>query len=322
MPRPPLPSNIICCHCGSTETCKAGFNRGKQRYHCRACHRKSRENPRLPGDKRRSPSKPELLPPQSHMILELLAIAQKIGNTPAAKDIEGLSKYSVKSYYQAFSNLSEAFKKAGLKPRYNQILDKDKLLEEIRILRAELKRPLLAKDIKRSRIKGKISPPDHYKRAFGSVSSAIKAAGAGIKKYTREEMIEIIRKIDSKLARPVLASDVDEWFRAGRGPSLQAIEREFGGLGKARRAANVKNVFRKGDHFTLAWQKYTPDMLIEQLKSLGGKLGRKPIDRDINRASNEGLCASAATFVRMFGSLNAAYREAGYKQLRLRSSAP
>jgi hypothetical protein len=311
MSRPPLPSNIICYHCGSLQTCKAGFNRGKQCYYCRACQRMSRENPRLPKGKPKSPSKPKSLPHQSQMILELLAIAQKIGRTPAAKDIDSLSKYSVRAYYQAFGNLSEAFRKAGLKPCYRRIFDKDKLLEEIRVLHEKLKRPLYNKDIVAAREKGGVSPTGHFKRAFGSIPKAIAAAGAGPKKYTRQEMIEIIHKIDAKLNRPVLASDVDELFRAGTGPSLQAIEREFGGLGKARRAANVKNVFRKAGHFTLAWQKYEPDILISQLKALGKKLGRNPTYRDINRESKEGRCAAATTFQRMFGSLNEAYREAG-----------
>jgi hypothetical protein len=61
-------------------------------------------------------------------------------------------------------------------------------------------------------------------------------------------------------------------------------------------------------------------MLIEQLKSLGKKLGRKPTDHDINRGCKGGLCAAATTFQRMFGSLNEAYREAGFGKLRLRSN--
>ena len=90
-------------------------------------------------------------------------------------------------------------------------------------------------------------------------------------------------------------------------------------MAKARRAAGVNNSYKKDSGATRYWQKYTPEELIEQLKKLGEKLGRKPTDRDINKASKEGLCASAVTFARMFGSLPNAYQKAGFEGVKPRS---
>ncbi len=102
----------------------------------------------------------------------------------------------------------------------------------------------------------------------------------------------------------------------GKAPSHRAIEREFGGMAKARKAAGITNSYKKDSGATQYWQKYTPEKLIKQLKKLGEKLGRKPTDRDINQASKEGLCASATTFARMFENLPNAYRKAGLENVK------
>jgi hypothetical protein len=320
MSRIPLPSNIVCYHCGSSQITKKGFDRNKQRYRCRACGRISRANPQMPDGKsvRMSPSESHAL--QDRLILELLAIEQRIGRTPATKDIDELYKAGEAhprwDYYKVFGNLDEALKKAGLKSRYQQTHDKEKLLEELRVYRAELKRPVLAKDVKAARIMGILSPIRRFRKVFGSIGNAINAAGAGRKKYSRDEIIEIIRKMDAKLGRHVLLSDIDDLYRAGEGPAISDIQEEFGGLMKARGVARVRNVYHKAGHATRNWQKYSLDILIEQLKSLGKELGRRPTVDDITRASKNGLCAGTTTFIRMFGSLNKAYEAAGINKTR------
>lgn len=71
-----------------------------------------------------------------------------------------------------------------------------------------------------------MSPPLEKKvrflRFIISLPKAIEAVGAGKKIFTPEEMIEILRRLASKLDRPVLASDIDKLFRSGVGPSHRA----------------------------------------------------------------------------------------------------
>lgn len=192
MPRPPVPSNVVCYHCGSVETSKAGFNRGKQRYYCRTCRRWFRENPVIPeGGKRNRGWRAKSLPSTGHLILSLQAIAQRLGRTPATSDSNEQSKagrsFPLQTYYDVFGSFLEAVKKAGLKSNYKQKFDKEKLLGELRQLRAKLKRPLLGKDVVAARKKGKVSSIYHFQRVFGSVPKAIGAVGAGQKTYTRQE---------------------------------------------------------------------------------------------------------------------------------------
>jgi hypothetical protein len=140
MPRPPLPSNIVCYHCQSKDTSKAGFNRGKQRYYCRACRRWFRENPVVPnGGKINEGRQSKNLPSKGHLILSLQAISQRLGRTPTTTDINELSKagrsYPLNNYYDVFGSFTEALKKASLKANYKQKFDKEKLLGTARTSR-------------------------------------------------------------------------------------------------------------------------------------------------------------------------------------------
>jgi hypothetical protein len=80
-------------------------------------------------------------------------------------------------------------------------------------------------------------------------------------------MIEILRRVDANLDRPVLASDIDELYNQGKAPHHRTIELKFGGMAKARKAAGINNVYKKDSDTTRYWQKYTPEELIAQLKT-------------------------------------------------------
>jgi hypothetical protein len=244
VPRKPLLSTIGCSHCGGFETSKAGFTKNKkQRFYCRACRRFFRENPAP--KKLDKASSAGNLPSAGNLILKLIALGQKLGRTPTTTDILELSKkgriFSLDTYYAVFGSFNDALRRARLPLRYNQEFDKEKLAGELRELHAKLKRPLIGKDVLAARERKEVSSIYHFQRAFGSVPLAIAAAGTSKKKYSRDEMINILRQIDAKLDCPLLARDIDELYRAGKGPSKRAVEREFGGIAKARRAAKVKN---------------------------------------------------------------------------------
>jgi len=326
MGRPPTPSGFTCYHCGSGETCKAGFGKHrKQRFYCRACRRWFLENPKIRAAKKKR-RKPEDLPSKQYLIAELKKVARELGRTPTTYDWPGLREqervYPLYVYYAVFGSFLSALKRAKLKPRYKQEFaasDRERLLNEVRQLRRKLGRPLFDEDVDEARRRREVSPPYHFVRAFGSVPAAIEAAGAAKRIYSREEMITILRELDATLDRPVQGSDVRGLYEAGKGPSLKMFLKAFGTLSEARRAAGTQTAYRKAQQGTTFWQKYTKEELIAQLKALGEKLGRKPTDRDINLASKLGECASATTFARMFGSLPQAYRAAGFGKVKPRS---
>lgn len=323
MPRKPIQSGVVCSQCESPETSKAGFTKNKkQRFYCRSCRRFFRENPVSKSNDKKLYIRAGKLPSAGSLVLQLIAISQSLGRTPTTADISALSKkgraYSLNTYMAVFGSFTKALKKAHLPLRYNQEFDKEKLIDELRLLHSKLKKPLLGRHVLAAREKGLVSPIYHFQRAFGSVPKAIADAGAGRKKYTRKEMISFLRELNTKLERPALKEDIDLEYRLGDGPNSRAVEREFGGMAKARLAAGVRTTYWKQGKRTRQWQKYTPEELLVQLKALGTELGRKPTDRDMNRASKQGKCASAVTFARMFGSLPEAYRRSGYEQVKPR----
>ncbi|MFN0140862.1 MAG: homing endonuclease associated repeat-containing protein [Pyrinomonadaceae bacterium] len=256
------------------------------------------------------------------MIAELKEISRELGRTPTTHDWPRLRAhgrvYPLYVYYAVFGSFLAALKRAKLKPRYKQEFnasDRERLLNELRDLRRKLGRTLFDVDVDKARRRKEVSPPYHFVRAFGSVPAAIEAAGAGKKVYTREEMIDILRKLDATLDRRIQQTDIQKSFDAGEGPSVKMFLKEFGTLSKARRAAGTQAVYHKAKERTTYWQKYTKKELIAQLMALGKKLARKPTDRDINAASKLGECASAGPFASMFGTLPNAYRAAGYTDI-------
>jgi len=322
MGRPATRSGFICYHCGSGETCKAGFGKHrKQRFYCRACRRWFLENPEIKSGKKKN-RKTGDLPSKQYLIAELKEVAEELGRAPTTYDWPVLREkervYPLYVYYAVFDSFLTAVKRAKLKPRYKQEFDtsdRDRLLNELRQLQRKLGRTLFDEDVDEARRRKEVSPPYHFVRAFGSVPAAIEAAGAAKKIYSREEMIAILRKLDATLNRPILKMDIQVLYDAGEGPSVKMFLKEFGTLSKARRAAGTQTVYRKAKERTTYWQKYTKEELIVQLKALGKKLGRKPTDRDINAASKLGECSSAGPFASMFGSLPGAYKAAGYTEI-------
>jgi hypothetical protein len=326
MGRPPIQSGSICYHCGSKETSKAGFGKHrKQRFYCRTCRRWFLENPEIRTGKKKRHKKSDL-PSKQYLIAELKEIARELGRTPTTYDWSGLREqervYPLYVYYAVFGGFLTALKRAKLKPKYKQEFgasDREKLLNELRQLHRKLGRTLFDEDVDKARRRKEVSPPYHLVRAFGSVPAAIEAAGTAKKIYSREEMISILKQLDTALDRPIQGSDIQRQYEAGKGPSLKMFLKTFGTLSKARRAAGTQTAYRRAQERTTFWQKYTKQQLTVQLKAIGRKLGRKPTDRHINAASKRGECASATTFARMFGSLPDAYRAAGFDKIKPRS---
>lgn len=266
---------------------------------------------------------PADLPSKQHLLMELKAIAQELGRAPTTLNWVRLRREDrvcpIGWFYEVFGSFVVAVKLAGLKPRYLQEFDaeqREKMLNDLRELSRELGRPIFGEDVVEARKQKKVPPINHYHLAFKTVPEAIAAAGVAPKLvYTREEMIAILRELDAKLDRPVMETDIDELYRAGMGPAGHTVEKRFGGMTKAREAAGIRNYYQKSSERTAYWQKYTQEELIVQLKALGKKLGRRPTDRDINKASKLGECASAGPFASMFGNLPMAYRAAGFFEI-------
>jgi hypothetical protein len=322
MGRPVVLSGFICYHCGSDQTCKGGWNKGKRRFKCRGCGKFFIE-----GGSYKPPRKYKIgenTPSAEHLILELQTIAQRIGRTPTTLIITQLARkgeaFHTYHYYSVFGSFLTALRLARIRLIYMQEFDEaDRLvmLNQLRTLSKRLKGPLFAEDVADARKRGEVSPLNHYFTAFGTIPTAIELAGVAPKReYTREELIEHLQKVDAKSDRPVTGADLDEFYDKGQGPSHRQYQRMFGGLAKARKAARVKNLYATAVKKDKYWTRYTVEEVITQLQTLGKRLGRKPTDRDINKVSGDFTFASAETVSRMFGGLPNAYRAAGFKNVK------
>lgn len=288
---------------------------GKQRFYCRSCRRFSRDNPvrvsSSTGTKKTANA--AALPSPGHLVLQLHSIAQALERTPTTTDINRLFKarrcFSLDVYFAVFGSFQAALKKAKLPLRYNQEFDTEKLLDEIRTLRRKLKRALIARDVQAARKRGEVSSLYHFQRAFGSVPQAIAAAGAARPEFSKEEIKTYLRKLAEELKRVPTSDDIAERFVMGETPSYKEILRAFGSLRRARAATGIAYT-GANEQASVYWQRYTPEQLIEQLRSLSRELGRRPTDRDLNRASRAGKSASTSTFRRIFGGLQEAYLKA------------
>ena len=231
---------VICFHCQSENINKAGFTHNrKQRYYCRDCRRFSRENTEArakPVDNNKKRGKE--LPSASHLILKIKALAQKLDRTPTTGDIASLAKnkkgYSLDVYYEVFGSFTVLLKRAKLSLNNKQEFDKDKLIGELKILRLELGRALIARDVQAARKKGKVSSLYHFGRAFGSVPKAIEAADAGRRAFTENEIKAYLKKLQTELKRVPTGKEIASRFVPGKTPSLKEIIRMFGSLGKIK----------------------------------------------------------------------------------------
>ena len=117
------------------------------------------------------------------------------------------------------------------------------------------------------------------------------------RRYTDEQILDELRSSAARLGRsPTMrefAADPD----AGVHP--QTVIEHFGTWNAAKRAAGLQ-----------PRRFISRDELLEQLRALGGELGRTPTARDIEE--RRGRMASKSLFWHTFGSLSAGLREAGF----------
>jgi transposase-like protein len=333
-PIDPTIERVKCNFCGGKKTNKGGLvgKDKKQRYYCRDCQRFFREDAVYQKRKESYAPKLDLLPSEERLISELRQIAQTLGKTPTTNDISRLSKekksHTRENYYAVFGSYVEAVKAAGLKQHYRQEFDKEKLLSELREIAKTLNQPMFARHVVEARKKRLVSPQNHFDKAFGSISKAIEAAGVNekypfddfsylprkqgeylprAKQFSRDDLIRHLKKLELKIGRIPRQKEINENYKKDARPSLKAYLNEFGTLSNARKAARILNV---------QWQKFSKTELLEQLKTLGEKLGRRPTDRDIIRACAAGETASAQVFANNFGSLPKACEAAGFEILK------
>jgi hypothetical protein len=243
---------------------------------------------------------------EQEMIAQLRDLSLSLGRPLMRRDVVSAGANGTcaraATFDRVFGSISDAFRKAGVQrlDRYS----KNDLIAQYRALSKEVGRPAWVSHIQRAAANGQ-GPGYHiYKRVFGGLTETRRLAGllrGAAQRYTRQELMDQLKALALELGRAPTADDVRRAAARGEMAGLKTFRVYFGGHNKALKEAgldvNKPTGFSRGG-------------LILDLRQLAEKLGRRPSHTDVDRASQAGLCACAATYCHYFGSFTRALKAA------------
>ncbi|MBI4128862.1 MAG: DEAD/DEAH box helicase [Parcubacteria group bacterium] len=248
------------------------------------------------------------------LLSQLKRLKRTLGRVPTANDISDGSRRDecahVGTFAKVFGSLPEAQRAAGMEPYVTEDASPEELIAQLKRLKKKLGRVPGDRDINAASMRGECSSPGAFRRAFGSIPNAQRAAGMRPHRATNvssQELIAQLKQLKKKLGRVPTGRDINAASKRGECAGLSAFSRAFGSTADIQRAAGMQPP-RAIDT--------SRSSLIVQLKKLKKKLGRVPVSPDIAAASKRGECAAPATFATHFGSLTAAHRAAGLRPQR------
>ncbi|MCT6515373.1 hypothetical protein N0B30_22350 (plasmid) [Bacillus subtilis] len=217
-----------------------------------------------------------------YTIEELIKIlqcrAKKLGRTPTQREVKQAG--IIQKHFGSFNKGLEA---AGL-PTNKKDQTEEELIEYLQEKAKELGRPPQGNEIKHT---GAII------NCFGSFNKGLEAAGltpGRRKKYSKEQLIEILQQKAKELGRSPMQKEIKQFG---------AIKRHFGSFNKALKAAGLTpNI----EHSRNRTNPYTKEELIEILQQKAKELGRSPMQKEIKQFD---------AVKRHFGNLNNALMAAG-----------
>ena len=268
---------------------------------------------------------------KGQLILLLRDLAKKLGRRPSQGDINRASQKgecaAAKTYINYFGSLKAAVRAAQIElpgyeslPRSAYVLKlREKLPEKIytdaqmiellQALAQKLGKQPTQEDVYAASQRRECPSVTTFRDRFGSFGKALSTAGfqplAKIR-YSRDEMIGLLREMTVELGRLPTSRDIAEWCKRGRGPDVRQYQHEFGSVQGARAGAGLEQVLRETGERQRAKrvaERYHREALIEQLVELTQRLGRIPTTQDVIQGGREGLSAGIKPFLREFGSI-------------------
>jgi hypothetical protein len=158
-------------------------------------------------------------------------------------------------------------------------------------------------DIRRAARQGKCAGYKVFRARCGTLEQLRKAAGlvqGPRRKYTRQQLIDQLKKLAAKLGRSPLATELIAASRRGECATIETLRSYFGTYNKALVAAGLAT----------RPTSYSRAQLIQMLQALAKKLGHRPTVKEINESSLRGEGASAATYDHRFGKMSTAMKAA------------
>ena len=199
-----------------------------------------------------------------------------------------------KPRYQALSEIDPA-ELASFQTAIRKRYSDDQILEELRRNAARLGRSPTMKEFAADP-ETKVHPQTVIEH-FGTWNAAKRAAGLVPRRFaTRDELLEVLRRLGEELGRTPTARDIDE--RRGRMPSKSLLWHTFGSLANALREAG----------FDVAVGEERLERAVEQGVVLARAIGRLPkfVDWSTARRSDEAMLTEWQVY-RMFESRRGAW---------------
>ena len=204
--------------------------------------------------------------------------AKKLGRTPTQREVKQAG--IIQKHFGSFNKGLEA---AGL-PTNKKDQTEEELIEYLQEKAKELGRPPQGNEIKHT---GAII------NCFGSFNKGLEAAGltpGRRKKYSKEQLIEILQQKAKELGRSPMQKEIKQFG---------AIKRHFGSFNEALKTAGLTpNI----EHSRTRSTPYTKEELIEILQQKAKELDRSPMQKEIKQFG---------AVKRHFGNLNNALMAAG-----------
>jgi WhiB family transcriptional regulator, redox-sensing transcriptional regulator len=254
---------------------------------------------------------------------QLRRLTVKLGRVPRVEDIQSAYREGLvppiwrlkKTFGCGYAQIIE---QCGLKE-----LD---ALRHLELLWRRLGYPPSPIDVARSYRAGETPSPRQYQRLFGSVTAArLKLTKKGLPEGPNRAILAAQRKeaqrkaalrrrnanlgliqlnaLWRELGRPPTAADIRAASSLGKCPAVSSVETYYGSIAKGLKLAGIPDP-KENPH-------WSNEELLGGLKKLAELVGRIPEPRDINWGSKQKICAFKTTYIRRFGSVEAANEAAG-----------
>lgn len=235
--------------------------------------------------------------PKEQLLQHLRELAEKIGGTPTADQMDAIGEFNHKTYARRFGSWNSALSEAGLEVNRESVvgISDDELLNGIEEMAEQLgKRPTIPE----MEEYGDYSPWVYFSR-FDSWKSACEEAGfeyEHAQRISREELLDEL----SRLAEEIDATPTREDMTSEGRFSPRPYIREFGSWNNALREVGFEPTHRIN---------ISDEELLEGIKKLAEELGRPPTSPEMESMGR----FSMIVYPRRFGSWNKALEMAGYE---------
>ncbi|OGE83386.1 MAG: hypothetical protein A2846_00605 [Candidatus Doudnabacteria bacterium RIFCSPHIGHO2_01_FULL_49_9] len=242
------------------------------------------------------------------LVQYLRDLAEELGRPPEGDDVIEAAKKgkcpSLTTFKETFGSFIIALREARL------LLDRKRklLLQLYRLWKQRARKTLTIKDIQDygGQKHGRMGSAGHFVNVFGSLEIAIQR----FDKYVmlRLQLLEELKTLGKKLGKRPSKRDIDGAGKKGGISSAKRFAWVFGSIIAAQDEAGLIQKSKGG-----APRTHTRRKILQQLKTLGKKLGRRPTMQDVREASKRGECPAPSTIQRICGGFDKAISDAGFK---------